>query len=80
MDATVIVGGQGRLVIPASIRAALHLEPGDRLHAQIQDGRLVLERPETAVAELHRLVADVPTGRSLVDELLRERRAEALTE
>jgi antitoxin PrlF len=77
MDATVVVGRQGRLVIPANVRSALQLQAGDRLHLQVQDGRLVLERSENAVAELQRLVAEVTKGRSLVEELLRERRAEA---
>ena len=77
MDATVIVGRQGRLVIPADIRSALHLQAGDRLHLHVQDGRLVLERPENAVAALQRLTADVPGKRSLVEELIQERRAEA---
>ena len=65
------------MVIPADIRAALGLAPGDRLHLHISGGRLVLERPEAAVAELRLLGAAVPAGRSLVDELLAERRAAA---
>lgn len=64
-------------MIPSSLRSALGLEPGDRLHLRVEGGRLVLERPDDAVAELQRLVEDVPRGRSLVDELLEERRIEA---
>lgn len=80
MDATLVLGQQGRLVIPADIRAVLGLAPGDRLHLHVTDRQLVLERPEDAVAELRALAAQVPARRSLVDELLAERRAAAASE
>jgi antitoxin PrlF len=78
MDATVVLGQQGRIVIPAEVRSALGLTPGVRLRMRTEGGRLVLERPGDAVSELRGLAAAVPRSRSLVDELLAERRAEAL--
>lgn len=80
MNATLVLGRQGRLVIPAEMRAALGLAPGDRLHVHLSGGRLVLERPADAAAELRGLAAPVPRTRSLVDELLAERRAAAAIE
>ena len=80
MDATVVLGQQGRLVIPAQVRAALGLLPGDRLHLHLSGARLVLERPHDAVVELRALAAPVAKSRSLVDELLAERRAAAAAE
>lgn len=80
MDATLILGQQGRLVIPAEMRAALGLTPGDHLHLYLTGSRIVLERREDAVAELRALSADVPSSRSFVDELLAERRLAAATE
>ena len=80
MDATLVLGQQGRLVIPAEIRAALGLGPGDRLHLHVAGQRLVLERQQDAVAELRRLASDVPKTRSLVDELLADRRLAASAE
>jgi AbrB family looped-hinge helix DNA binding protein len=80
MDATVVLGRQGRIVIPAAVRAALGLAPGDPLHLHLAGNRLVLVRPSDAVAELRALGADVPPSRSLVDELLAERRIAAATE
>ena len=80
MDATLVLGKQGRIVIPASIRAALGLAPGDRVHLQVTGRRLVLERQQDAVAELRALAAEVPTNRSLVEELLADRRLAAETE
>jgi len=43
-------------------------------------GRLVLERPQDAMAELRALGASVPQRRSLVEELLADRRAAAVAE
>jgi len=80
VDATVVLGQQGRLVIPAEVRAALGLSPGDRLHLHLAGGRLILERPQDAVSELRRLGTTIPQTRSLVDELLAERRAAAAAE
>jgi AbrB family looped-hinge helix DNA binding protein len=80
MDATLVLGQQGRLVIPAEVRAALGLVPGDRLHLHLSGPRLVLERQQDAVAELRGLATDVPRSRSLVDELLDERRRAAAAE
>jgi antitoxin PrlF len=39
-----VLGQQGRLVIPAHVRAALGLAPGDRLHLHLAGQRLVLKR------------------------------------
>lgn len=80
MDATLVLGQQGRLVIPAAVRAALGLTAGDRLHLQLVGARMVLERPRDAADELRGLAAAVPETRSLVDELLAERRAAAAAE
>lgn len=80
MDATLVLGKQGRLVIPAEVRAALGLSPGDALHLQVSAGRILLERPQDAVAELRGLAAGIPGSRSLVQELLAERRIAAAAE
>jgi len=80
MNATVVLGQQGRLVIPAEIRTALGLAPGDRLHLHLAGRRLVLERQQDAVAQLRAMGSNLPRARSLVDELLAERRVAAATE
>lgn len=80
MDATVVLGQQGRVVIPADVRAALGLSPGDRMHLSRDGDRIVLQRPGDAVGELRRLGSAVPRTRSLVEELLAERRAAASSE
>jgi antitoxin PrlF len=70
----------GRIVLPAATRAALGLVPGQRLVARVEGRSLILRRPEDAVEQLRRLGGSVPAGRSLVDELLAERRAAASVE
>jgi AbrB family looped-hinge helix DNA binding protein len=80
MDAALVLGQQGRLVIPADVRRALGLAPGDRLHLHVAGHRLVLERQQDAVAELRGMGSTVPKTRSLVDELLAERRLAAAAE
>ena len=71
------VGAQGRLVIPAALRKALHLEPGDRLVARQVGEALVLERREAIEKRLQDRFRHIPSEVSLVDELIAERRAEA---
>ena len=78
--AEVRVGPQGRLVIPAAIRKALDLEPGDTLTARVEEKRLVLEKREHILARLKAQFRKVPQGVSLVEELLAERRAESQRE
>lgn len=80
MDATLVLGQQGRLVIPVDMRSALGFAAGDRLHLRVVGTRIVIERPADAVTELRQLAATVPRSRSLVEELLDERRTAAAAE
>jgi len=74
------VGQQGRLVIPASVRKALHLKAGDTLNVAIDSGRIVLESQNEAWERLQQRFAAVKGKISMVDELIAERRAEAARE
>jgi len=78
--ATVRVGRQGRIVIPAPLRLALGLAPGDMLVATAEEDRLVMERPEAALRRLRDRFRHLPQGVSLADELIAERQKEALQE
>ncbi len=80
MSVTVVMGKQGRLVVPAELRAALGLAAGDRLEVSLDGKRLVLIRPKDAIEELRGLLDDIAPGRDLVAELIAERRAEAARE
>jgi AbrB family looped-hinge helix DNA binding protein len=63
--------------MPADIREALGLSPGDRVHVRLDGPRIVMERPADAIDEIRARGRDKAPNRSLVDELLAERRAEA---
>lgn len=78
---TIQVGAKGRVVLPAPIRHALGLEEGSELLARVDGDAIVLEPRSAAVGRLQALVRDGRRGRrSLVDELLSERRAESRRE
>jgi AbrB family looped-hinge helix DNA binding protein len=74
------LGAQGRVVIPAALRKALHLEQGDRLIARKVGDSLVLERREAIEKRLTDRFRHIPQAVSLADELIADRRAEAARE
>ncbi len=71
----------GRVVIPAEYRRALGLEAGDEVIIRVVDGELRIMTRAEAVRRAQAIVRrKVDRNRSLVDELLNERRAEAADE
>jgi AbrB family looped-hinge helix DNA binding protein len=77
-EAYVRINGKGALVIPATLRRALGIEPGDRLLMRIQDGELRVTTLRQRVAKAQQILRKyVPRSVSLVDELIAERRAAA---
>jgi AbrB family looped-hinge helix DNA binding protein len=78
---TCTVDNQGRIVIPSSWRRQQGIGSGSELVALEEDGRLILQTREQAIREAQQIVRNsVRRGRSLVDELLHERRAEVARE
>lgn len=73
-----VVGQQGRLVIPADVRAALDLKPGTVLTFLIRDGEMVVSTPRAAAVKLQELFASAPRDpKQLPSEaLIAERREE----
>jgi AbrB family looped-hinge helix DNA binding protein len=67
------VSTKGQLVIPARMRQALGIEPGDRVALTLEDG-VILLRPvsERLVDETCGMFAG---GRSMTEELQKERRS-----
>ena len=76
----VIVGEQGRIVIPARLRREMGIKEGDELMARVKDGQLVLEELGHALERVQEAFQEISQGRSLVDELIAERRREARKE
>lgn len=71
----------GRVVLPAQVRADLGLSDGDAVQVTVEDGKIVLlplsEVVRRLQAKYRRLI---PGDRSLADELIADRRAEAKRE
>jgi len=82
MSTQLLVGPQGRIVIPAAIRQVMGIEPGSVLLAQVLDGKLVLETQAQLLSQFFSRFAKarMQPGGSVVDELIDERRAEAASE
>jgi AbrB family looped-hinge helix DNA binding protein len=71
------LGAKGRVVLPASIRRALGLNQGAELLVRVEGDGIVLEPRGAALRRLRSFFDGVPSGTSLVDEILAERRRDA---
>lgn len=75
------VAGNGRVVIPVEMRAALGVPQGGKLIARLADGALTLEPIELCVRRAQALVGKyVPRNAGLADELISARHDSALEE
>jgi AbrB family looped-hinge helix DNA binding protein len=78
LEARKRLGEDGRVVIPTSFREALGINVGDEVILRIEDGEMRITtlklRLERAQKRIRRYVKH---GRSVVDELIAERREEA---
>ncbi len=72
----------GRIMISAAYRKAAEIKPGDRLIMILEeDGTIRIIPPKAAIKQIRELVRKyIPEGRLLSEELIQERRAEALNE
>lgn len=68
------ISAKGQIVIPAEMRAALHLVPGDKLVLSQQGQSIMLERFDDVLDALEGKYAN--PDRSLAAELHEERQAE----
>ena len=69
----------GRLVIPAAYRKALGLKPGDEVLLTLEEGEIRVVSTRQAIARAQTLLRRyVPKGRSLSEELIKERREETV--
>lgn len=75
------VGENGRIVIPSSFRRALGIETGEELILRLEGDELRITTPRLRLARIQKMVREyIPADRSLVDELIAERREEAKRE
>ena len=74
--ASITLGSQGRMVLPAPFRKALDLSPGEHLLVRLEADHLVIEKTDAVERRVHERFGKAG-GRSLTDELIDERRREA---
>jgi AbrB family looped-hinge helix DNA binding protein len=75
------VNENGRVVIPASYRKRLGIKIGDEVVLRLEDNELRISTIKSRVERAQRLVRKyVKPGRSLADELIKERREAARNE
>lgn len=74
-EARARVNENGRIVIPATFREALGLSAGDEVVLRIEDDELRISTLQRRLQKAQRRVRQyVKPGRSLVDELIADRR------
>jgi len=80
-DVRTKIGEGGRVIIPAAFRNALHLEAGDDIILHFENNEIHMTTPEQALRKLQAKVKSytekLEQPISLVDELIKTRRAEA---
>ena len=77
------VSENGRVVIPAEIRQAMHLRDGDIVYWELVDGEASLSTRRTRMEKARTMFqAALPEqrSRSMADELIAQRRKEAKAE
>jgi AbrB family looped-hinge helix DNA binding protein len=78
------IDSAGRIVIPAEMRAAMLVRPGDTVTARVEDGEFRIVSPDVALKRVqafaHRWKSEHPGAPDIVDELIAERREEARRE
>lgn len=77
------IDSAGRIVIPAEMRAAMMVKPGDTVTAEVVEGEFRIVSPEVALKRVQAFAREWRArnpGVSVVDELIAERREEARRE
>lgn len=77
LQAEVRFDQQGHLPIPLEIIPAMAFDNETSLVAKVENGRLILEKPQMVRERLNARFANIPAHASLADELIADRRREA---
>ena len=81
LQARVQVGEKGRIVIPAPMREALGIRPGDTIEMRYEDYELKVSTRRARIRRAQeRARCYIPKGVLLSEELIAERREEARRE
>ena len=77
------IDSAGRVVIPAEMRAAMMVKPGDTVTARVVDGEFRIVSPEVALKRVRVFASKWKAkhpGLDIVEELIADRREEARRE
>lgn len=75
----VIVGENGRMIIPAMFRKQLDLKAGDEVMVKLsQDNDIIIHTPKQSLKKLQELIKNKGNNESLVDALFEMRRKEEI--
>ena len=74
------INQQGRLVIPAELRAASGIKPGSEVVLEAHQGEIRIRGVEAALTRVQAKYRRLAGGRDVVEELLAERREAAADE
>lgn len=67
----------GKVAIPSSCKKALNISDGDELLFDINDNQVVISPVKFALKKVRKMLKEHnPDGKSLVDELIQERKRE----
>jgi AbrB family looped-hinge helix DNA binding protein len=78
-SATARLGPQGRVVIPARVRAELQLKEGQELSVWIENGAVMMQNRADVIKSMRGMFKN-PSAGSVVDELIADRRKSARRE
>ena len=70
-----IIGEDGSVVLPDCLLECAGLKPGDEVIIAIEDGHLIIQTDKQLSDQIKLMLSHVPSGVSLADELIKERRA-----
>jgi AbrB family looped-hinge helix DNA binding protein len=81
LQAKAKLDANSRVVIPAAVRKALDLRPGDKLIMRIEDGKLRLSTQRQALARTRRKISEyISRDEDLTQSLIDDRRKKASRE
>ncbi len=69
------IGADGRILIPAELREAMQVSPGDTVSVWVDEGELHIISRSVGLLKMRKIVNEhVPEGVSLVDDFIKEKR------
>ena len=81
MRYTIPLQENGRMILPSDLRQSLRLKKGDKVIIETQGDRIELTTPQRERRRAQEMFRKfVPAGQQIVDEVIDERRQEALRE